>query len=284
MLHIATVHFKSPRWIQIQTRHLRRFIDMPYQTWTSLEGVDPKHAREFDHVIAQKGAHGEKLNHLALEIANAASASDLLMFLDGDAFPIANLTPTLTNGLAEAPLLAVRRAENSNDPQPHPCFCLTTVGFWRSLPGDWSRGYTWTDSRGRPATDVGANLLRALELAGISWRELRRSSSPDIHPVWFGVYGDVIYHHGAGFRDVWKFSRNDLTTKPGMLKATPVPGVSQIVRRINQKRWSDWREAVEARNRLESERIFTVIDKGGTDWLQSLSRASPGSSTAVPRA
>ena len=27
-----------------------------------------------------------------------------------------------------------------------------------------------------------------------------RTNTKDIHPVFFGVYGDIAYHHGCGFR------------------------------------------------------------------------------------
>jgi len=40
MLYVATVHYKSPRWIDIQARYLRRNITVPYQVWTSIEGID----------------------------------------------------------------------------------------------------------------------------------------------------------------------------------------------------------------------------------------------------
>ena len=84
------------------------------------------------------------------------------MFLDGDAFPIADPMALIEESLAKAPLVAVRRAENVGDPQPHPCFCVTRVGTWRTLPGDWSGGFTWRGHRGKLVTDVGGNLLRAL--------------------------------------------------------------------------------------------------------------------------
>src|SRR5437870_3447864 len=120
MLHIATVHYGSPSWIEIQTSQLRRHIPVPYQTWSSLQGIDEAYARHFDRVLEQRGMHAGKLNHLAMEIAEEAADEDLLMFLDGDAFPIANPMPFLKDALARAPLVAVRRAENDGDPQPHP--------------------------------------------------------------------------------------------------------------------------------------------------------------------
>src|SRR3954447_26684235 len=155
MLQIATVHFESPRWIPIQARELRRHLSIPFRTWTSLEGIDPSYGRYFDHVIAQRGPHADKLNHLAIEIAHDAADGDLLMFLDGDAFPIADLGPVIEAGLRDAPLMAVRRTENGNDPQPHPCFCVTSVGTWKALRGDWTKGYMWDGLDGEPTTDVG---------------------------------------------------------------------------------------------------------------------------------
>ncbi|HMD51846.1 MAG TPA: hypothetical protein VKG62_03970, partial [Solirubrobacteraceae bacterium] len=200
MLYIATVHYRSPQWIEIQTRYLREHIHVPYQTWSSLEGIDPSYSSYFDRIVVQRGLHSAKLNHLAMELSQEASDEDLLMFLDGDAFPIADPMPLIDDGLSRAPLLAVRRAENVNEPQPHPCFCVTTVGTWRTLPGDWTAGYTWTGARGRPTSDVGGNLLRRLELSSTPWVEVLRSNRRNLHPLNFAVYGDTIYHHGAGFR------------------------------------------------------------------------------------
>src|SRR5690242_8873001 len=112
MLYIATVHYRSPRWVEIQTRQLRRHIPVPYQVWTSLEGIDPSYATHFDRVFEQRGLHAGKLNHLAMEILAVAADDDLIMFLDGDAFPIANPMALIDDGLARTALVAVRRAEN----------------------------------------------------------------------------------------------------------------------------------------------------------------------------
>ena len=94
----------------------------------------------------------------------------------------------------------MRRSENLGDPQPHPCFCLTTVGFWFEIEGDWSRGYEWESSIGVPATDVGGNLLGILNERDIEWRPLLRTNQVNLDQLWFGIYDNVAYHHGAGFR------------------------------------------------------------------------------------
>ncbi len=97
-------------------------------------------------------------------------------------------------------MIAVRRAE-MGDPQPHPCFCLTTVGFWREIGGDWHSGHKWQNEAGNKVSDVGGNLLGKLEHEGIGWRALERTNKTDLHPLFFAVYGDLAYHHGGGFRE-----------------------------------------------------------------------------------
>jgi hypothetical protein len=63
VLHIATVHYGSPRWIEIQTRALAEHLSVPYRTWASLELIDPSYAARFDRLIDQTGRHSDKLNH-----------------------------------------------------------------------------------------------------------------------------------------------------------------------------------------------------------------------------
>jgi hypothetical protein len=98
--------------------------------------------------------------------------------------------------------------ENAGDIQPHPSFCLTTVKFWKEINGDWKRGYEWRNSTGNKITDTGGNLLSILDKKRIGWLPLLRSNKRDLHKLWFGIYEDLIYHHGAGFRQ--PVSRVDL--------------------------------------------------------------------------
>jgi hypothetical protein len=270
MLHVATVHYASPRWIEIQTRHLREHIPVEFETWTSLERIDPACGANFDHVVEQRGLHAAKLNHLAMEIGHVANEDDLIMFLDGDAFPIANPMPLIERSLAEAPLLAVRRAENADEPQPHPCFCVTTVGTWRTLPGDWSAGPTWPGARGTPTSDVGANLLRRLELSGLTWVQVLRSNPQRLDPLHFAIYGDVVYHHGAGFRDAG-LSPVHRAGSPRPLRggATPLLGVP--LRLANGVRFRRWERRLAHEQLRESERIYKLIRAGGSDWLAVVS-------------
>jgi len=270
LLHIATVHFRSPRWIEIQTRYLRRHISIPYQTWTSLEGIDPSYAVHFDRVIDQAGGHAGKLNHLALEIAHEADESDLLMFLDGDAFPIADPMPLIRDGLAKAPLVAVRRAENLGDEQPHPCFCVTTVATWREIRGDWSIGYRWKIPDGRSPSDVGANLLRALELTKTPWVDVLRSNGEHMDPLLFAIYGDTIYHHGAGFRRRGGASRGHYDSRPKPLSVPDNLVLRAIARKIDEARVKHWTLTTRGPQIMESKRVFEKIERDDPHWLDAI--------------
>ncbi|MGH9920246.1 MAG: hypothetical protein ACRD6W_15435, partial [Nitrososphaerales archaeon] len=75
-MYVATVHYQSPRWIEIQSRYLRRHLTAEYQTWSSIEGIDRSFAASFDRVLDQRGPHAGKLNHLALEICHVAEDDD----------------------------------------------------------------------------------------------------------------------------------------------------------------------------------------------------------------
>jgi hypothetical protein len=269
VLYVATVHYRSPQWVKIQTRYLREHLSVPYQVWTSLQGIDDTYAGYFDRVLDQHGSHAGKLNHLAMEISQEASDDDLIMFLDGDAFPITDPMPLISDGLAKAPLIAVRRAENVNEPQPHPCFCVTTVAAWSELHGDWTSGPTWAGARGKRGGDVGGNLLRRLELSNTPWVQVLRSNRKNLDPLYFGIYGDTVYHHGAGFRGgELSPAHRDQAPKPRPLPSLPV--LRQATRVMNRRRWLRWERATLKRQRAQSKRIIEAIQGGGSDWLAEI--------------
>jgi hypothetical protein len=201
MIYVATVHYRSAEWIEVQTDYLRRHISEPFHIWASMEGVETRYHRHVDRVIPAVGRHAGQLNLLAQAILREAQDDDVIIFIDGDAFPIADPLPAIRSALSSHPLVAIRRDENLGDPQPHPSFCATTAGFWRSLPGDWSGGAPWINAAHQQVSDVGGNLHWLLKDRSFSWQPLLRSNRRNLHPLWFGIYGGIIYHHGASFRE-----------------------------------------------------------------------------------
>jgi hypothetical protein len=200
-INVLSVHWHTAAWLEIQSQALRDHMSGPWSLLLASTEPDTRGVSRYCEDLP--GTHAEKLNVLAEQASADARDEDILMFIDGDAFPVRPLREWIECLLHAAPLAAVVRAENLGDPQPHPCFCVTTVGFWRELAGDWRSGPKWTNSVGRQVTDVGARLLEALRVSGSEWTPIMRANARDWHPVFYALYGErgMIYHHGAGFRE-----------------------------------------------------------------------------------
>lgn len=202
MIYIATVHWQTGRWIDLQLRYLHKNILQPFKVFAFLSGKACEHVHRFDFACCEPIAeHAIKLNLLAQYIAQVALDNDVIVFLDGDAFPVKPIDDFIAETLAHYPLAAIRRTENIGDIQPHPSFCFTTVGFWKQIEGDWKEGFEWETTVGIHRTDVGGNLLKKLMDRQIDWLPIERTSQLTQHQLMFGVYGGLVYHHGAGFRE-----------------------------------------------------------------------------------
>jgi hypothetical protein len=281
MIHVATVHWRSDRWIDPQLRYLERFLPGAFRVYSFLGRVPGDHRRKYFYCSTESiQDHATKLNLLADAICLAAGdPSDLLVFVDGDAFPIAPIGPLLDERLGRHRLIAVHRRENNRDLQPHPCFCVTTVGFWREIGGDWHRGYEWPDPQGVPVTDVGANLLAALDRAGIDWYPLHRMNAVDVHPLFFGLYGDrahgaLVYHHGGGFRKSPGGRASRIAHGERQVRARPLARVTRLLpkegplgvvrRRLNPAR--RLRDALREEMRGLSDEIMAEMERDDEFW------------------
>lgn len=267
MIHIATVHYNSTRWIDIQLRFIEKHIGTPYLTYAFLTGIDPTLAQRFHYAVCEPVvSHAFKLNFLADIISRNAEPTDILMFIDGDAFPVSSIDSLINQLSHSTPLIAIQRLENGLDIQPHPSFCITTVGFWNSIKGDWNAGYTWKTPNGN-ITDIGGNLLEQLQQKGIDWLPIHRTKNLGSHPLLFGVYGSCIYHHGAGFRA--PHTRSDLDSKPkhpfwrAISKLIPASLPMKI--RYKLHAYTRLYSATLRQNMKESQQIFEKIENAPTE-------------------
>ena len=275
MIHIATVHWRSDRWIDIQLRYFERNIDEPYRVYAWIDPEMRDQAGKFfystDVPIRQHGInkqHELKLTLLGDLAAHAASPDELIMFIDGDAFPVAPIVPFLREKLERYPIVAIRRDENNGDPQPHPSFCVMRAELWRELPGDWRRGHRWRNAEGDEVTDVGGNLLGLLEERGIEWYPMLRSNKVNPHPLQFGLYEDLVYHQGGGFRRTaggrisWMPKQRSLegTWRWRLASRLPKRGrLGAIRRRLDPVR--RYREGLAAELAETNERVFELIQR-----------------------
>jgi hypothetical protein len=200
MINVITVHWMSSKWVPAQLAFLKRNMNAPYRTVASLNGIDDPEIRNmFDHAEDVDGDHPDKLNTLTAMVIEQAEPSDMLVFLDGDAFPVQPLFPWLERVVDRHGLVAVQRRENCEDRRPHPSFCATTVKTWNEIGGDWGV-QEWTSSVGTLFDDAGGVLAVRLGENKVDWLPLNRTNTSNPHPLWFAIYGHHIYHHGAGFR------------------------------------------------------------------------------------
>lgn len=262
MIYVITVHHQDSRWIRPQTDYLRRHLSEPYQVFASCEGIDEEWFSSFDRVVPSLGPHAGKLNLLAAEVGNVAAPDDLLMFLDGDAFPVADPMPLVRDRLSRAPVVAIRRDEVFGQLQPHPAFCVMTLATWRELHGDWSGAHPWTDLRGT-LTDTGGNLMRALERCNLPWEPLVRSNTVNMHWVWFGVYESIVYHHGAGFRQAVTIEDRRRMHARASGPWRHVPGLGRMIEKAIRDR--ERYKVLKAHEAMSSE-IFDALVRDPDFW------------------
>ena len=223
MFHVVTVHYKLDTWIEPQLRYLRRFLPADTRIYASLNGVDTPLRSSFAYAADLPGNHPEKLNVLAEIVSDQAAPDDYIIFIDGDAFPIAPIGAEVLGG---TPLAAVRRDENLGDPHRIRVFASRPSAFGTRSAAIGAPA----DTRGRielgyRTADVGGTLLGILRDANIEWRALLRTNEVDLHHLWFAIYGEVVYHHGAGFRG----RRARATLRPAAgLRACVVAGPSAL--------------------------------------------------------
>jgi hypothetical protein len=229
MIHVMTVHWKDDKWIDVQQNYLKRNIKSPYLVYAFLNYLPKIHKNKFFIALEEPiKSHAVKLNILSEIAIHNSNEEDILVFIDGDAFPVNEISEFIISFLTTYPLIAVVREENLGDCQPHPCFCATTVKFWKEIEGDWKEGYTWKNEKGITVTDVGGNLLKILKDNKIEWLKLKRSNKINLHPIWFGLYNDLIYHHGAGFRT--PVSRSDFIITRSIIEGLLPSSISSLIK------------------------------------------------------
>jgi len=120
-------------------------------------------------------------------------AGDICILLDSDAFPIhPDWLKRVVEYLSRVKYVAVQRLEASEAKRlAHPCFVAWkySVGLKFAVHGPKKNPHV----RGSENQRV--------------WKGLHRTNKKPLHPRLYSVYGDIIYHHGAGSRDVSRESR-----------------------------------------------------------------------------
>lgn len=190
MINIATVHWKSSFFQEIQYEYIKNNLGEDSRIWAYLDKIPEQDfqndKRYYFHEDSNQTDHLFKLDSLANLICDKSKDDDIIIFIDGDAWPISPMQQFITSGLKEKKLGAVLRSENG-ERYPHPCFLFTTVGFWKDARLSWSK------------FEIN-HILHVLNSMKLDWIKLNRTGGLTDHLIFFSIYGDMIYHHGAGFR------------------------------------------------------------------------------------
>ena len=230
MIHIITVHHKTPKFIDLQVSHFQKYTNQEHRIYLGKFQVGDSYvSKPYASISLEKfpqwKRHGERMNLIAKSAFESEKANlkddDLLVFVDSDAFPIDNWVDKVRGYLKNVPIVAVQRRENiepllkeEQKNYPHPSFFVTTVGFWKN------NNLSWRLDPSRGASTIGVLLKEWLEKNNHEWKPLLRTNDFNLHPLYFGVYDDMVYHHGAGNRivydsiDIW--SRKELSKKYGV--------------------------------------------------------------------
>ena len=231
MIHIITVHFKTDEWIDVQLTQIDKHIS-DYKLWSYCDGFDispHKHkfhfCENFSPTIKYRTGylnHMDKLNSLTKVVMDddETKDDDLLIWMDSDAFPVDDVNDYVVEKLSKYPLIAVHRLEHAREEfHPHPSFTCTNVFFWKKHKLNWDGVPGIIDDNNPMGLnkhglhDPGGKLYQDLLENNIEWYRMRRTKSLTKHVVFFTIYDNLVYHHGAGSRGSTSYAAHEIFVK-----------------------------------------------------------------------
>ena len=142
--------------------------------------------------------HWTKLNNLTNIVVNDDDTNDddILIWLDCDAFPVADVNDFIESKLQEFEFFAIYRKEMNNSVIPHPSFAGCKVKLWKNLIYHGKEFHTHHLEKKHTIQE--ARCMLFLQKNNIEWYKLNLSHSLTPHTYYFAIYDSLIYHHGAG--------------------------------------------------------------------------------------
>jgi hypothetical protein len=269
MIYIISIHAggrndppeNGIKFLDTQLAYLKRFTNEPFFVYC---GIDETHREKLEQIINKANGHFNglyklvslpsdsdqppyRLNYLyknLLADKQNFNDDDLIVFMDCDAWGLSGWSSTVRAFLNKNKnkMVAVLRLENPDPmvadwdkPYPHPCFVATTANFWKE---NYPKGLKWGwNSYSNEFVTSEKWLLQMKHWFSknhYNWIGLTRTNAFNLHPVNFGVYGDIVYHHGAGTRlkydgaDIWLRPRLDPSVDLD-LRYPSIPAFNEII-------------------------------------------------------
>ncbi len=185
------IHAAAPRVTGLARERLEAHQDVT--VWPTAPSAD-RGSREHAHHLDALMAHATR------------DAASHIVTLDLDSFPVADAWhDTLVAGTDDC-VVGILRRENGDVLLPHPSCTVLPRSFLARHPfsfspdSDGTREFrTFLRTSGQ-AADTGIRLAHLLARDGLPWRPVLRSNRRELHPLIAGIYGDVVFHLGAGAR------------------------------------------------------------------------------------
>ncbi len=219
MIHIYTLHFKDDYWVDLQIESFKKHIKVPYKSYAIFSHMPQKmYDRRkgcYDYFeVREKGRHIHKggnyhptdgNRHIFPVIKENMKEGDIVIRIDSDAFFVSDITEDFIDKVKDKNFVAMYEPQHEWDltyKAPHPAFYAFRSEYL-------NKGLD--DAMGEMVEDGHSNwwglLMDWFEVNKIEWYPLERSNKVELHTIYFGIYGDLVYHHFAGSRD--KITRVD---------------------------------------------------------------------------
>ena len=217
MIHILTLHFSTPNWLEIQKKYILKYTNPDeYRLWLGKCNVDiPSDfvlPPNWEIIDLDKAYPKENKNEHYLQaewmyqnfLYNEMEEDDIIVFMDNDAFPCVTQewTQILTDALSDNEAFMLAQYENRGIAQPdiyypYPdlCFFATTKKNKEENNLEWGLFEPYHENPGFGMSD-------RLRSAGCKVGTITRSNLFNFHNVMFGVYGNMIYHQSCGSRAI----------------------------------------------------------------------------------
>jgi len=208
-VHITSTHYKNPFWIDIQLKQLKKHLKVPYKTYmvhaNMPEGYGD-YTDDFDVLVSDSRKRFHQVNGAKLilpKITNNLKPNDIVIKLDSDAFFISDIDESFLDRVDSERFIALKEPKHEGKLTRHTAHPVFYAFKGEYLEKDFN-GKSLTKALSNIKVDGGSNwwghvdgwLRKNVE----KWGVLERTNVTNLHSLYFGIYGDLIYHHWAGSR------------------------------------------------------------------------------------
>jgi len=228
MIHIFTLHFGDDKWSKLQLDSIKKHMKLPYKLYSIYSHMsESKYEYWREHydvfLVKEKGKHIHKNGNYHLTdghrdiipyIIENSNENDIFIRLDSDALLVGDIDVNFVDKIKKHKFIAVREPQHEWDLNyitPHPSFYafpikLLKMGLGTMLSEIIDDGHSnWW-----------GGVVNWLNENKINWLPLNRTNKLNLHPLFFAIYDDIIYHHWAGSRDMITRPDRKLSSESGV--------------------------------------------------------------------